>query len=91
MDLVAKIDVVAFFFEQESSTLREIPVVIMSSENILARIDRYAFSLYYLSLVVLDARKLNKIDHNFNSFCDQNKIQDTDLDTIYRILLLAHF
>lgn len=88
--MVAKIDV-AFFFEQESSTLREIPVVIMSSENILARIDRYAFSLYYLSLVVLDARKLNKIDHNFNSFCDQNKIQDTDLDTIYRILLLAHF
>lgn len=46
--MVAKIDVVAFFFAQESSTLREIPVVIMSSENILARIDRYAFSLFYL-------------------------------------------
>ncbi|KAF7135378.1 hypothetical protein RHSIM_Rhsim08G0167300 [Rhododendron simsii] len=40
--VVAKIDVVAFFIEQESSTLREIPVVIMSSENILARIDSLA-------------------------------------------------
>lgn len=28
-------------YEQESSAFREIPVVIMSSENILARIDRY--------------------------------------------------
>lgn len=27
-------------YEQESSTFKEIPVVIMSSENVLARIDR---------------------------------------------------
>lgn len=31
------------FVVQESSTLREIPVVIMSSENVLTRIDRYRY------------------------------------------------
>lgn len=30
-----------FNLKQESSSLREIPVVIMSSENVLPRIDRY--------------------------------------------------
>lgn len=40
-------------YEQESSAFREIPVVIMSSENILTRIDRYRFPLFFNFFLVL--------------------------------------
>lgn len=55
-----------YFSYQESSIFREIPVVIMSSENILTRIDRYAllqltslvvtcdFAIHYISLILLE-------------------------------------
>jgi len=40
--MLVKFDLIpSFNLKQESSTFRAIPVVIMSSENILPRIDRY--------------------------------------------------
>lgn len=41
------IELILSIILQNSSTLREIPVVIMSSENILTRIDRYDYAPIY--------------------------------------------
>lgn len=46
-----------YLFDQSSSNLREIPVVIMSSEKVLARIDRYILNL--MSVLNLDVSRIS--------------------------------
>ncbi|CAA2969192.1 two-component response regulator ARR5-like [Olea europaea subsp. europaea] len=48
-----------------SSRLREIPVVIMSSENILGRIDRYFLTTFAYTLVLLFTRIKKSYCQNF--------------------------
>lgn len=43
---------------KESSTFKEIPVVIMSSENVLARIDRYCVLKSIILFVSIKKRKI---------------------------------
>lgn len=53
--------------EQESSTFKETPVVIMSSENVLPRIDRYHF-VWVFSVELVKEKVVKKI-LNFKKLC----------------------
>lgn len=64
-----------FLFEQESSAFKEVPVVIMSSENILPRIDRYAlFDYLFMFSIALFSNFENWIFTNMSFDRTQNKI-----------------
>lgn len=51
---------------KESSAFREIPVVIMSSENVIARIDRYCFFKQLLWPWIIEKNWVKKIDGSGN-------------------------
>ena len=55
-----------FFLKQESTSFREVPVVIMSSENVLTRIDRWIFFSEYFIKFHINLEKL-KFKNNKNA------------------------